>query len=118
MVLHLPPSTRFSIASDHSLLVTFGNEISPESQADVLHLTNLLLQQSLKGILNIHPAYSTVLITVDPGIITPSATEEYVRRIYESTTSTRLPQPRSLELPVCYDPEFGPDLGVVRSEEH
>src|SRR5713101_8722969 len=110
MVLRSPTSPGFCAASDHSLLVTFGNEISHETHKNVLRLTRLLLDQSHEGIINIHPAYSSVLLTVDPRVISISEAERHVRQLLKRIDSIELPPSRSVELPVCYGGDFGPDL--------
>src|SRR6516162_6380961 len=87
--------------SDHSLLVSFGNEIRQEIHYDVLRLSKLLLDESAEGILNIHPAYSTVLISFDPRTIIPSDLERHVRQFLQRIDSVELPESRTVEIPVC-----------------
>ena len=73
-------------ASDRSLLVVFGDRICAESYAEVARLTHSLA--GARGILNLHPAYASVLIDFDP-------------------------LPRLVEIPVRFGGEFGPDLEDV-----
>ena len=51
-------------ASDRSLLVSFGDEISIEAHRQVARLTHALEGQ--RGILNLHPAFASILIDFDP----------------------------------------------------
>ena len=110
---HLLGMPNFSFASDHSLLVTFGNEITQEVHRDVVRLSRLLLEESTQEILNIHPAYSSVLITFDPRITSPSKFEGHIRRLMKNMDSIEIPQSQSVEIPVCYEGDFAPDLEDV-----
>jgi inhibitor of KinA len=102
-------------SSDHSLLVTFGIEISHEIHLDVRRLTLILLDAKKEGVLNIHPAYSTVLITFDPRIVSFRRLEEHLSRLLMKLNTVELPRPRSMRIPVCYEGDFAPDLAYVGS---
>ena len=95
-------------ASDRSLLVTFGDEISLPMHRQVLQLTRIL--QSVRGILNLHPAFSTVLIDFDPRLRTHAEVESLLRERWESSSHEPGDDPRTVEIPVRYGGEFGPDL--------
>jgi KipI family sensor histidine kinase inhibitor len=99
-------------ASDRSLLVTFGSGISLESHHQVFNLTRSLL--GIRGILNLHPAYASLLIEFDPRLVEIAAIEALVHRKIE-VEADRLPAvaPRTVEIPVRYGGEFGPDLDDV-----
>jgi KipI family sensor histidine kinase inhibitor len=98
-------------ASDRSILISFGNEISMESHHQVRLLTQSL--EGLRGILNVHPAYASVLIDFDPRLRTHDEVETFVRERMESAVHTEPAPPRIVEIPVCYGGEFGPDLPDV-----
>jgi KipI family sensor histidine kinase inhibitor len=101
----------FSAASDHSLLVSFGDEIS----LDVLERVRVVLlgMRRERGIVNLHPGYASLLISFDPRLITHARVEELAREA--ETIATPVPEPASVEIPVCYGGEFGPDLDDVAS---
>jgi inhibitor of KinA len=97
-------------ASDRSLLVVFGDRICAETHAQVVRLTHGL--EGARGILNLHPAYASVLIDFDPRRHTHAQIEALVR---ERLDMPDPPQtlPRSIEIPVCFGGESGPDLEAV-----
>jgi KipI family sensor histidine kinase inhibitor len=103
-------------ASDSSLLVSFGNEISVEMHRNVLRLS-LLLKVS-PGILNIHPAYSSILVTFNPLHTDARELAQSIGRLFDRMDETPLPPPRLLEIPVCYGGPYGPDLSDVASLNH
>ena len=92
-------------ASDRSLLVTFGDEISFDIWRQVYGLTRAL--EGTSGILNLHPAYASVLIDFDPRLHTHEEIESLVRR---EPVQTELADRRTVEIPVIFD---GPDLEDV-----
>jgi KipI family sensor histidine kinase inhibitor len=92
-------------ASDRSLLISFGEEISVETHRQVAGLTHALEGQ--RGILNLHPAYTTVLVDFDPRRHTQAEIEALVRAV---SVEARAVEGRVVEIPVRYD---GPDLEDV-----
>lgn len=98
-------------ASDRSILVSFGDEISLSMHKQVLRLTRIL--HGARGILNLHPAFSTVLIDFDPRLRTHAEVETLVQERLAASSHEAPPEPRTVEIPVCYGGEFGPDLEDV-----
>lgn len=99
--------------SDHGLLVSFGEEVSPEAHRRVMGALAALRVARIPGVLDLHPAYASVLITFDPLAVPPERLEEEARRLLESAVLPEKQERRLVEIPVCYEPEFGPDLEEV-----
>ena len=100
-----------SAASDHSLLVCFGHEASPEIHECVLRLR--LLLAGAPQLLNIHPGYASLLVSFDPRRTSYPAVEALVRSALARVDAIQMPAPRIVEVPVRYGGEFGPDLEDV-----
>jgi KipI family sensor histidine kinase inhibitor len=98
----------FRAASDRCLLVSFGSAISPEAQRSVARLTHAL--HGVRGILNLHPAFVSVLIDFDPRLRTHSEIEALASERMESAPEREAEPARFVEIPVRYD---GPDLADV-----
>ena len=94
-------------ASDRSLLISFGEEISVEANRQVLALTQAL--EGVRGIVNLHPAFASVLIDFDPRRHAHADIEQLVRE-RSATCQPDAAPPRTIDLPVNYD---GPDLDDV-----
>jgi len=88
------------VASDRSLLVTFGEEISPQAHRAVRRLTEALA--GARGILNVHPAFASVLVEFDPRRHAHAEIEELVRLSLELGPELELPAPRLVEIPLRY----------------
>ena len=101
---------RFQFASDQSLIVSFGDKITLQAHEQVLKLLRLLESEPVAGVRNLHPAYCSLLVKFDPRRLRheelQSTLEQYLSRLAKVT----LPEPRVVEIPVCYGGEFGPDL--------
>lgn len=110
--MHAPTIIR---ASDHSLLVSFGEEMSLTHHQNVLRLTTRLLSDRKEFVRNVHPAYCSVLIAFDPRRVSFAHVETYLSLVLENLAVVPLPPQRHVEIPVCYGGEFGPDLGDVAS---
>ena len=95
-------------ASDRSLLVSFDTAISAEAQRHVARLTAAL--HGVRGILNLHPAFVSVLIDFDPRLRTHAAIEALVRERLAGGCEPPAESQRLVEIPVVYD---GPDLEDV-----
>lgn len=111
----LSSEIHFQPASDQSLLVHFGQEISLETHEKILSFLKLCEAEPLKGILNLHPAYCSVLVKFDPIHFTHSEIESLLRSCLSRLHQVSLPEPRMRQIPVCYGDEQGPDLQDVAS---
>ena len=98
-------------ASDRSLLFSFGDEISFDAHVAVARLTRCL--EGVRGILNLHPAYTSVLVDFDPCLRSHDEVEALVLERMAGDQGQAPPEPRHLEIPVRYGGEFGPDLADV-----
>jgi KipI family sensor histidine kinase inhibitor len=99
-------------ASDRSLLVAFGEGISLETHRRVFHLTCAL--EGIRGILNLHPAYASLLVEFDPRMRDHAQIEALVRdSVAAEQAASHTEESRLIEIPVRYGGEFGPDLADV-----
>ena len=100
-------------ASDSSVLVVFGDEVAPEIRGLVLSLLRALQTQADPRIRNLHPGYVSLLVEFDPLAMSHAEAAAMV----ESLATAGAPYPvgsgRPVEIPVCYDSDFGPDLEEV-----
>jgi KipI family sensor histidine kinase inhibitor len=99
-------------ASDRSLLVSFGEGISLDLHRQVLQLLRVF-EAVPPGVLNLHPAFASVLIDFDPRRWSHAAVEGLVSERLATAEGARTPEARAVEIPVRYGGEFGPDLEDV-----
>ena len=104
---------RFFAASDQSLLVYLGEQVSLETHERVAKLLHLLESEPIPGIRNLHPAYCSVLVKFDALKLDHARLEAILRGYLERLPQLTLPEVREVEIPVCYGGKFGEDLDVV-----
>jgi KipI family sensor histidine kinase inhibitor len=125
---------RFQLASDQSLLIyvedakkqnqapdndgpssarPLQSEITREANEKVRKLLRLLQLEPVAGVRNLHPAYCSLLIKFDALKLRHEELEGILRRYLQRLEQVELPEPRHVEIPVCYGGEFGPDLAEV-----
>jgi len=101
---------RFQRASDQSLLIYFGHQISLAAHEQVRRLLRLLEVDPIVGIRDLHPAYCSLLIKFDPLKCRHEELEQTLNRYLARLEDVSLPHPREVQIPVCYGGEHGPDL--------
>jgi KipI family sensor histidine kinase inhibitor len=98
-------------SSDRSVLLVLGDRISLAAHRDVLRLAPRL--QSVRGVTNVHPAYASILVDFDPRVVRHREVESAAAELFAHAASAPLPEPRTVEIPVAYGGEHGPDLEAV-----
>jgi KipI family sensor histidine kinase inhibitor len=106
-------STRLVHASDRALLVVFGDAMTPAAGRDVRVLLAWLRGDPPRAMVDLSPAYATLLIRYDPLACEPSAFAAEIGRRAENLSGRAEPPPRSFTIPVRYGGAFGPDLPEV-----
>jgi len=104
---------RFQRASDQSLLIYFGDQITLEAHQHVRRLLRLLELEPIAGVRNLHPAYCSVLLKFDALRVRHVDLEKILQQYLGRLEDVALPEPRQVEIPVCYGGEHGPDLTDV-----
>jgi len=94
-----------------------------ETLNEVLHAFQQLRSATIPGVIELAPAYTSVAVFFDPvDVAKASGTANDIfdwlaARIGAATAPKRRGRrrsaPRTVEIPVCYDPEFAPDLDEV-----
>ena len=122
---------RFQVASDQALIVYFDpaakksgaearpiqNQITIEAHEQVRRLVRLVELEPIRGVRNLHPAYCSLLVKFDATKMRHEDLEEILRGYIERMERLALPDPRLVEIPVCYGEEFGPDLKDVAESQ-
>jgi inhibitor of KinA len=104
---------RFVAASDQSLLVYLGEQITPEVNERVRRLLRLLEAEPIPGVRNLHPGYCSLLVKFDVMRLRHEELEAELKKYLTRIGKVDLPAPREVEIPVCYGGESGPDLEDV-----
>lgn len=108
---------RYLSAGDRALVVEFGNAIDRRLVNSVKHLQNhvdaLSEAGSLPGIVETVPTFRSLAIVIDPLVTSVDAVKDYLQHHPPPTETQIESHGKSWRLPVCYEPEYGPDLTSV-----
>jgi len=107
------PPPRLLPASDRSLLVSFGGGVSLENHRRVRSLLRLIDLSPLPGIVDLLPAYASILVRFDSLRLGHAEVAAHVRHLLARPEVAGAAEGRIVEIPVCYGAEFGPDLDEV-----
>ena len=98
-------------ASDRSLSVSFGEEISWDAHQSVKRAVRAL--EGVRGLLNLHPAYTSVLVDFDPHLYDHAEAAKRVAHLLAQHAGDAAAAERLVEIPVTFGGELGPDLDDV-----
>jgi inhibitor of KinA len=109
-------SPRIDAVGDRCLLIGVGDTVDPATSQRVFALVRRLKERPIPGVLDIVPAFTTVALHYRPELLGAAPFEALRDAVLE-----RLAEPldaaasagRSIDIPVCYGGEFGPDLDDV-----
>jgi inhibitor of KinA len=93
-----------------ALCVELGDEISAEVNTRVRALEFLIQSKGVPGVVETVPSFRSLLVYYDPGQTGYDTLCVALGELAAQTGTATLPPARIVELPCCYDPEFGLDL--------
>ncbi len=98
---------------DSAFNVYFGDEISPEIGGICAAFTEKLYQAPPDGFIEAVPAYCAVTVVYDCLKTDWEQIKQKLAQIAESVHGQQLKQGKTLDIPVCYEGSFAPDLDTV-----
>lgn len=104
---------RFRTAGDRGLLVEYGDVIDPDVNNKVRSMAIVMEDNPPQGVTEIIPTYRSLLIIYDPAITHPAKLQNMLETLEARLGEIKIPPPRTVEIPVCYGGEFGPDIDTV-----
>src|SRR6188768_3097303 len=101
---------------ESALLVSLGHDLSEQTNSLVHSLTQQLRDLGIEGVVDLVPAYSSLLIRFDPRRLDQAILRGHIETSLSSAKSTR-PRPGVPHMvPVRYGGEHGPDLEALAAE--
>lgn len=107
------PDIRILTAGDSALLIEFGKEINPETNRKIAAIVQLMREQHIEGIVDVIPAFCSLLINYDPRVLSYEELKERMENLLKMETKTETTRKRIFEIPVCYGGEYGPDIDNI-----
>lgn len=110
-----PPVTLLP-AGDLAVSVEFENVLSPEVNARVRALDDLILRTKPPGIIETVPTFRSLLVYYDPLILDWDRLTAILWALLPQVRPAEAPPGRRMEIPCCYGGEHGPDLEAAARE--
>jgi KipI family sensor histidine kinase inhibitor len=110
---HLYDKPRIRLSGDRAFLVEYGDAIDPAVNEKVRAVTALVKRSLPEGVEAVIPAYRNLSILYDPLITSPDRILPHLMGLETRLSEIEIPEPRTVEIPVRYGGEYGPDLGFV-----
>ncbi len=105
----------FRLVGDRGLLVEYGDAISPEINIKVRTVAMAIAKAKPEGVVEVIPAYRSLLIVYDPLVTDPQSLEDNVNLMDNRLDALDIAPPKTVEIPVLYGGDFGPDIEFVAS---
>jgi inhibitor of KinA len=103
----------FRPMGDRAVLVELGDEISPEVNDRVRDLLFALDQDPIQGIVDLVPAYASLLVVYNPLHTGPRQVRDWIEALLGRQRHSAESAARLVKVPVAYGGDFGPDLEWV-----
>ena len=113
---------RIDPVGDRCLMIEFGQRVDPEINRTVHAMAERLLRDPIPGVTDVVPAFTTVAIHYRPEAIAAGESADPIpyrrlERLIEAMLAQGIAatgsEARTVEIPVCYGGEYGPDLDEV-----
>ena len=103
----------FKTMGDSAIQIEFGQEITPAINAQITAFVELIKNQKIEGIIDMIPAFCTLLINYDPRIIVYKELLTRLQELAKLDIQIQNLSSKAFEIPVIYGGEYGPDLENV-----
>lgn len=100
---------------DSAVLVQLGDEIDLTINQRVHTLAKFITTSSMQGIVEIVPAYATLLVHYDLLVLSFTQIKDHLLRQISQMEEIESRRPQRIEVPVRYGGKMGPDLEAVAS---
>lgn len=99
---------------DRAVLVNFGNRIDLKINTLVHDFDAVLMKENIEGVIEAIPAYSSVTVIYDPKVLNFNVLVKRLRTLWKKGKRFRVNSSKeSIEVPVVYGGDYGPDLEFV-----
>lgn len=109
----LYPRARFRINGDRALLVEYGEGVDLMVNEKVRMMAEVITSHAPAGVDTVIPSYRSLSVVYDPLKVSPSRLRECLLDLEDKLDRAEIPTPRTVQIPVCYGAEFGPDIQFV-----
>ena len=100
-------------AGDQGIVIELGKIISPDINRKVHALTKVLENKNFPEVIDLVPAYRSLLVVYQPLLISEGEISVKLAKIARSVIKTPVENINVVEIPTLYGEDYGPDLEHV-----
>ncbi|SHJ07757.1 5-oxoprolinase subunit PxpB [Lutispora thermophila] len=104
---------RFLPAGDKSLIIEFGDSISPEINKKIRDMYLAIEKSGLDGIIEMVPTYRSILVSYNPLNIIYEDLCHKLRELEDNLNDSGSEPAKVVEIPTIYGGDYGPDIEFV-----
>ncbi|ANU09138.1 hypothetical protein A1A1_00440 [Planococcus antarcticus DSM 14505] len=105
--------TLFSPLGDQAIVIELGNKINEQTEQAVRKVSALLESRQPEWMIEFIPTFATVAVFYDPCLAAYEGVKMELESLLIHLGDDIPAESRTVEIPVCYGGEFGPDLEFV-----
>lgn len=98
---------------DQAIVIEAGTSIDEHTQKKILAVSSFLEANPSRWMIEYIPAFTTISIVYNPLLITYEEAKNELASLLKNTANMEPPTSRTIEIPVCYGGDYGPDLEFV-----
>ncbi|MGL5345850.1 MAG: 5-oxoprolinase subunit PxpB [Peptostreptococcaceae bacterium] len=104
---------KYLIVGDSAISIEFGNEINSQINDKIKNLNYVIKKAKVDGIIETVPSFKSLLVYYDPVKLYFREVKEILINLEKEVENIDVINKRIIEIPVCYDEEFGSDIRYV-----
>ncbi len=97
-------------SGDSAFILRFDNKISKETHDKIRIFSYLLKTKPIKGVIEIVPAYTDIIIHYNPLVIDYKKLVSQLKKLATNPHSIKIPDPSVIKIPVWYGGSYGKDI--------
>lgn len=106
-------SYTFSALGEGAIVIEAGTEINDDVQKKVRAIAALLESEPPAWMVEFIPAFTTIAVFYNPLAVSYEGVKGHFEALLRHVEEAAIPPSRTVEIPVCYGGDFGPDLDFV-----
>lgn len=106
-------AAEFRPSGDRCVLAVYGQTIDEAVNDKVQRMATLLRRRKPAGIEAVVGSYCTLAVHYHPLQMSFAKVADLLRNLEQELAATTASSPKTVDIPVCYGGDFGPDLGFV-----
>lgn len=106
-------SAKYLPAGDSSIIMEFGNSISPEINTKIRNVVKKIETSPIKGITELLPTYRSIQIMYNPLVVEYNNLLDLLKKMENSIPEGDVGDYRIVEIPTLYGRKYGQDIQFV-----